>query len=207
MKYWVIGGTTAFAMLAGLLTLQRPSQGHAGGVSSGSAMPTGAAEQLTELQSRIDALQLQTYALQARSTESAAPATSAPEAQNAEMAPEQRNALVYAETKARFQQRFERDGGTSEWARSTERDLRTSLKEVGHDWERQVSSIDCRSEICRVATEHESPAQSVAFMDEMESRPGFRGLRFVRLRVTPGREEYEFFIEARTTRAVTVESP
>jgi hypothetical protein len=34
-------------------------------------------------------------------------------------------------------------------------------------------------------------------MDEMETRPGFEGHRFVRIRKQPGTETYEFFLQPR----------
>jgi hypothetical protein len=53
--------------------------------------------------------------------------------------------------------------------------------------------------MCKVETEHASAVESAAFMDEMETRPGFRGSRFVRIRKQPDTENYEFFVQPRGT--------
>jgi hypothetical protein len=75
--------------------------------------------------------------------------------------------------------------------------LRATLAELGADFSRQVSAIECHSGMCRLATEHSSAAASIDFMDQMETRPGLQGSRFVRIRTAPGTESYEYFVEPR----------
>jgi hypothetical protein len=114
---------------------------------------------------------------------------------------------AYAETKYRFERSFASDTGTSEWGRATEASLKSTLNALAPELARQVLSVDCRTKLCRVETEHGSHRESLDFMDAVEGHPGFVGARYVRIRSQPDAERYAFFLEPRASNAAVRDTP
>jgi hypothetical protein len=157
------------------------------------------AAELASLKQQVNALQAQTLVLQARPTQSAA-VVAVPSAAAAPPTEEERqrmNEVAYAEAKHRYEQQFATDSGSSDWSRTTEAGIRTTLGQLTPDLAKQVTAVECRARVCRVQTEHASLGESMAFMDEIEKRPGFQGNRFVRIRTKPDTQLYEYFVEPR----------
>jgi hypothetical protein len=97
----------------------------------------------------------------------------------------------------RMEDRFSSQGARSDWGQKKEQDLRASIGGLKDEQAARIRSLDCHESMCRLEVEHESSTQAMAFLDEMERRPGMLGAHSTRLRPNLNEERYVFYIEPR----------